>query len=193
VSNPLDNERLQFFFRHRDAIKEWAAIERDVTLAVRELLGTSQLDLEERIRALDPRAEAIRFDGGRYERIQVRHPDWPERIGATLEWELEVDPFGGALPKYGLFFLNEDPTWALTKQAAHAKARASGLLSSAGYKPSGAHWPAVRYVSKSTTWWQEPDAWLASIVDGVVQLWPEASAIITDVLKQGAHVPNGPV
>jgi hypothetical protein len=49
VNNPLDNERIQFFLRHRDDILEWAGIEREVTSATRELLAGLQRVIAERL------------------------------------------------------------------------------------------------------------------------------------------------
>ena len=51
MASPLDDERIQFFLRHRDDIKAWSAIESEVTAAVRELLGALQPEIEERVQA----------------------------------------------------------------------------------------------------------------------------------------------
>lgn len=42
MSSLVDDERLQFFFRNREDIKAWAAIESDVMAATRELLARSR-------------------------------------------------------------------------------------------------------------------------------------------------------
>ena len=182
MDNPLDNERFQFFLRHRDDIREWASIEREVIAATREMLGGLQSEIGERISAIDATAETIRLDGGRYERILVRRPDWPVGVGMTLEWESNVDPFGGSLPKWGIFFVNADPALLPARQAIAAACRESTLTKAAAYKPGDSYWPIVRFVAKSSSWWKDPDAWLAPIADAMVDLWPTAAPLIDEGL-----------
>ena len=184
MTNPLDDERVQFFLRHRNDIKQWADIERDVVAATRELLGGIQPAVEERVNAMDPLAETVRHDGGRYERIIVRRPTWPAGVGVTIEWESGVDPFGRSLPKFGIFFLGGDPAYAGARVAITTLARASTTLRTAGYRPGDNYWPIVQYVKKSATWWHDPDAWLAPITDALVDLWPLAAPIIDEGLTQ---------
>ena len=185
MSNPLDDERTQFFLRHRDDILAWASIEKEVTAATREMLGSLLPGIEERIRAMDGTAEASRHDGGRqYERILVRRPGWPVGVGVTLEWESGVDPFGGSRPKYGIFFVNADPALLTARQAIAAAGKASSAVRAAGYKPGDSYWPIVRFVPKSPTWWQDPDAWLVPIADAMVGLWPLAAPLIDEGLAE---------
>jgi hypothetical protein len=184
MSNMLDDERIQFFLRHRDDILAWASIEKEVTAATREMLAGLLPDIDERIRAMDPTAETGRHDGGRqYERLMVRRSNWPVGVGVTLEWESGVDPFGGSRPKYGIFFVNADPALLTARQSIVAACRASSAVASAGYKPGDSYWPIVQYVPKSPTWWQDPDAWLAPIANAMVDLWPLAAPMIDEALR----------
>jgi hypothetical protein len=186
VGNPLDNERLQFFLRHRDDIREWAAIEAEVALATRDILAACQADIGERLGVIDPSAEVVRHDGGRYERILARRPMWPDGIGVALEWETSVDPFGGVLPKFGVFVLAGDPEAEPAKQRMVTLARESAAFRAGGFKvPGDQVWPAVRRVAKSSTWWQDPDAWAGGIVDALVELWPGGARIIDEALGAG--------
>jgi hypothetical protein len=179
VSNSFDDERLQFFLRHRGEIRDWAAIERDVVTATRDLLGGILPDLDERLSTIDPGAGAIRRDGGRYERILVRRQDWPVDIGMTLEWQDAVDPFGGSLPKYGIFFINGEARLEPARVRIVELARATPALTGGGFRtPGDRYWPAVRWVPKSADWWHDPTAWVSSITEALVDLWPTAAAII---------------
>ena len=185
MSNLLDDERIQFFLRHRDDILAWASIEKDVVAATREILAQCQPDLDERLRAIDPTVEVIRRDGSRYERILARRPGWPEGVGVALEWETGVDPFGGSRPKHGIFVFTGDTSAEPLRQRMVAIAGRSARLRAAGYKiPGDQTWPANRFEAKSTTWWQHPDAWTAGIIDALVELWPEAAAIIDQALRE---------
>jgi len=179
VTHPLDNDRFRFFFRHRDDIREWAAIEQEIIAATRELLGALLPDLDELLRAIDPDVAVVRFDGGRtYERIHVRHEGWPSGVGMTLEWETSVDPFGGSLPKWGVFFLDGNPEHAPAKALITERLRGSQNLRSEGYVPGDSYWPIVRRIPKSATWWQDPAGWAAPITDALVALWPQVAPVI---------------
>jgi hypothetical protein len=83
MSNPLDDERTQFFLRHRDDILAWASIEKEVVAATREILAQCEPDLADRLRAVDPTVEVMRRDGTRYERILARRPGWPDGVGVA--------------------------------------------------------------------------------------------------------------
>jgi hypothetical protein len=103
---------------------------------------------------------------------------WP------LEWETGVDPFGGSRPKHGIFVLTGDAAVGPLRQRMVALAGQAAWLRAAGYKiPGDQVWPAVRWVLKSTTWWQDPDAWTAGIVDALVELWPEGAPLIDEALR----------
>jgi len=176
VNNPLDEERLQFYLRHRDDIREWASIEREVILATRELLAASQTELEERLVGIDPGATTSRRDGSRYERIVAHRAGWPQGVGVTLEWETGVDPFGSVLPKYGIFLLNDEPSFQPARVRIAALVESTAGITANGFGVSnGKVWPAVKSVPKSTDWWQDPAAWTGRIVDAMIELWPLAA------------------
>ncbi len=181
--NRLHDERLQFFLRHRDDIRAWAAIETEVSGAVRELLAATQADIEERLAELDPDVTTSRLDNGRWERIMVRRPAWPDAVGVSLEWETGVDPFGGALPKIGVIFLSLTPDLESARLALVELCRGAGGLQAQGYRvPAERVWPVMRRVMKSSDWWHDADAWTSGIVDRVVDLWPQVAPLIDRAL-----------
>jgi hypothetical protein len=182
VSNPLDNERVQFFLRHRDDILEWAGIEREVTAATRELLAGLQAVIAERLAEAGEVVVVTRRDGGRYERILVQRPGWPAGVGIALEWEMGVDPFGRSVPKFGPFVLSSDPAVATAHVTIDRVARASTELAALGYKSGDGVWPVVQYLRKSSTWWQDPEAWLTPIADALFGLWFIAAQMIDESL-----------
>jgi hypothetical protein len=189
VSNPLDTERIQFFLRHRDDILEWAGIEREVTVATRELLAGLQPMIVERLANAGEAVSVSRRDGGRYERILVQRPGWPAGVGIALEWETGVDPFGRSVPKHGPFVLSSDPAVAAAHATLDRVARASTELATLGYKSGDGVWPVVQYLRKSSTWWQDPEDWLTPIADAMVGLWPIARPMIDSCL--GADIAGG--
>jgi hypothetical protein len=179
VHNPFEDERLRFFLRHRAEIREWAAIEKDVAAATREILTGIQVPLEEQLVAADPDITTTRDDGGRYERIVARRPSWPTHVGIALEWEMGVDPFGSSLPKFGIIFLNTD------RALEHSRIRIVGIATEApsfnadGFKVgSERYWPIVKRTPKSTDWWQDPGAWADAILESLVDLWPKAAPVV---------------
>lgn len=178
MGDPFGDERLQFFLRHRDDIREWAAIESEVRAATREILAGLQMDIGDRLAAIDADVTTARCDNGGYERIMARRPAWPDWVGVTLEWENAVDPFGSRLPKYGIFVTpSPDLNAACARVLALAKVTPS--FTAGGFKvPEGRAWPIVRRVAKSKDWWRDLDGWTEPIVQGIVDLWPKAAAVI---------------
>lgn len=186
MTDPLDSDRLRFFLRHRDDIKEWASIERELNTATRELLGLLLPDIAARLLEFDPAVAVARLDDRSHERIHARHAGWASGVGMTLEWENGVDPFGGSLPKFGLFFLNGAPENAAAKARIVERMRASQELRVAGYRPGDGYWPIVKFVPKSSAWWQDPAAWTAPITDSLVALWPRVAPVIDEAFTAPA-------
>ena len=52
MDHPLNDERIQFFLRHRDDIRAWAAIERELPAIVREMLASCQEHLDEQLASI---------------------------------------------------------------------------------------------------------------------------------------------
>jgi hypothetical protein len=180
----FDDERIQFYLKHHSEIREWAAIERDVFAATRELLGRVQMQVDERL-AEEVDALTARLDDNRFERILVRHEHWPNGVGVALEWENSVDPFGSSLPKYGIFVLGV-PSEMETVRAMIVKAAKESPLQASFKIPADRVWPALSRVPKSADWWRDPDAWTGGIADNVVELWRVAAPIIDQALVPGA-------
>lgn len=190
MGQPLDDERLQFFLRHRDEIREWAAIEREVVVATREILASVQDHLDERLATVDSGATTARRDGGKYERIVALRAGWPDGVGVSLEWDSGVDPFGSWLPKFGILFLNEDPVLQAARLRVASLAASTPALTAAGFKvPGDRNWPGVRWVPKSKDWWKDVDAWTSSIVESLVDLWPIAAPLIDQALDESTPPP----
>ena len=186
MGNPLDTERIQFFLRHHDDIKEWAAIEREVSLATREMLGGLLDVIDARVKSVDAGAEVVRHDGGRYERILIRRPEWPIGVGVALEWDQNIDPFGSSVPKYGLFVLPREGGWVAAHQAIDAEARSSAELRALGHKPGDGTWPVNQYVPKSAGWWRDLDGWTTPFVERLLSTWSMGAPILARGLLLGA-------
>lgn len=186
MQNPLEDERLRFFLRHRAEIREWAAIEKDVASATREILAGIQEGIEEQLAISDPDMTTTRWDGGRYERIVAHRPSWPTHTGIALEWETSVDPFGSSLPKFGIIFLNTDKSLEPSRLRMVALAAETATFKADGFKVgSDRYWPIVKRTSKDPDWWQEPEKWADTIADSLVDLWPQAAPIVDKGFSTG--------
>jgi hypothetical protein len=114
----------------------------------------------------------------------LRRPDWPSGLGIVLEWvETKVDPFGGDLPKVGVFYVaNDDANRAIRSRLAE-ELKVEGGFAGMGYKIAGESvWPALKYVPKSSEWWKDPDAWSGTIATDVIALWDKAAPVISRTL-----------
>lgn len=180
----LADERIQFFLRNQEDIKAWAAIESDVMAATRELLARSQAPIEERILAIDERAMVERRDSGPWERVFVQHEGWPPTVGLALEWNRTVDPAGATRPKVGVFWWADPPT-LIEPRTRLVSVVDKGGLQSLGFKvPLEGVWPVGTRTAIDRDWWRDPDAWLATVVDQVVTLWPLVAPSIDSVLAE---------
>jgi hypothetical protein len=114
----------------------------------------------------------------------LRRPDWPSGLGIVLEWvETKVDPFGGDLPKVGVFYVaNDDANRAIRSRLAE-ELKVEGGFAGMGYKIAGESvWPALKHVPKSSEWWKDPDAWSGTIATDVIALWDKAAPVISRTL-----------
>src|SRR3990172_209756 len=185
----LQDERIQFFLRHRDDIRAWAAIEPEVEAAVRDLLAGAQPAIEERLLALDSTVITARRNGGGWERIMSRRPSWPDWRGVTLEWgERAVDPFGSAPPKLGFFWtgsVDGDPAKALFVERCQALG-----LETLGYRvPAGDAWPVLRRPEPSKDWWHDPEAWIQAIVGKLTELWVRVTPAADEAFSTTTDAP----
>lgn len=176
------DERIQFYLRNRQDIKAWAAIESDVAAATRELLERSQPEIEARMLAVDPSAIVGRHDSGSWQRILTQQEGWPTTVGMALEWHRSPDPLGTNRPKIGLFWWADprsliEPRTRLTQEAPRKP------LQDLGYKvPLDSVWPVGAFVTASADWWQDPDVWIAGIVERLVATWPIIQPVVEDAL-----------
>jgi hypothetical protein len=182
MSDPFADERIQFFLRNREDIKTWAAIERDVVDATRELLARAQPRMEDRLLDIDPNTIVGRHDSGQWERILARHEHWPGAVGLALEWHRMVDPLGANRPKLGVFW------WADPRSLIEPRTRLVSLvdrkrLQGLGYKvPLEGVWPVGSYMTSAPDWWEAPDAWVETMIDRLAETWPLVAPMIDEAL-----------
>jgi hypothetical protein len=189
MTDAFRNERLQFFLRNREDIKTWAAIEHDVIAATRELLAASQPSFEERLLAIDPGALVGRHDSGSWERILARHGRWPAAVGLTLEWHRSVDPLGANPPKGGVFWWADPPTLGAPRSRMVEMVDKLSLQKLGFKVPLEGVWPVGGYFKGGPDWWQDPDAFVASILDTLTAAWLIVAPTIDEVL---VNIPEQP-
>jgi hypothetical protein len=191
LSDPFDDERIQFFLRNREDIKAWAAIETDVMAATRELLARSQPLIEERLLAVDPEAVVGRHDGGQFERVLARHSQWPATVGLALEWNRTVDPLGRNRPKLGVFWW-ADPPSLVAPRTRLVQVVDRKPLQELGYRmPLDSVWPVGAFATAKPDWWREPGDWVEGITDLLAATWVLVAPRIDEVLAVEPRVSGG--
>lgn len=188
----FSDERIQFYLRNRADIKAWAAIEPDVTAAIRELLARAQPAVEEALLASDPTVVVGRNDSGSWERIFARHGHWPPGVGLALEWHRSVDPIGSNRPKVGVFWW-ADPASLIEPRTRLTTVVDKLALQKLGYKVplDGGVWPVGAYVLASANWWRDPTTWVAGIVERLAVTWPLVAPHIDELLPDDWQVGGG--
>lgn len=191
MTDLFSDERLQFFLRNREDIKAWAAIERDVVVATREVLARSQPMVEERLLGLDPDVIVGRHDSSQWERILARHQHWPAAIGVALEWHRAVDPIGGYPPKLGVFWW-ADPPSLVEPRTRLIEILDKKVLQELGWKvPLDGVWPVGAYAKSTADWWVDPETWIAGLVERLTPIWPLVAPQIDELLPVDPAVSHG--
>lgn len=190
MSDPFADERIQFYLRNRSDIKAWAAIERDVIAATRELLASAQPHVEEALLAHDPDVLVGRNDSGPWERIFARYEHWPPSVGLALEWHRDVDPVSNA-PKVGVFWWADPPT-LIEPRGRLATVVDKPQLQKLGYKiPMSGVWPVGGFAPARPEWWRDPAAWVTQIVERIAAAWPLVAPHISEVLPENWRLSGG--
>lgn len=89
--NRIEDERIKFYFEHETRIREWAALEAEVSKFVDRFYRSLKVDLEEAIRDdkfAEKGVEAFLTDGN-YSGLGLRRQTWPEgdeEPDVRLEW-----------------------------------------------------------------------------------------------------------
>lgn len=176
--DPLADDRIQFYLRHRAAIREWASIERDLTAATHQLMVGLIPVVDMKLRELDPEAAVFgeALDGS-WPRIVAVRPSWPygpsgdPLVGVTLEWTPKVDPTGGALPYYGVR-VNADTEQGKAVGGALRTLIAGSDAANVGFKAgSYAWWPIQQRLPATPDWWKDTDVFLAGVAVRMATAW----------------------
>lgn len=178
----FDDERIRFFLRNRDDIKQWAAIESDVILAIREMFGRTMPSVADGVSAVDPAAIISRHDSGPWERVLARHEAWPEATGMSIEWHRSVDLVGTWPAKLGVFWWTDRPdvVGQRARDLFRARAAEHGLALD-GYKvPLEVNWPVGTFLAPPQEWWLDATAWVQGVVDRLVFTWPRIAPLVDE-------------
>lgn len=184
----LDDKRIEFFLRHRDDIKAWAALEKDMIRGVKYLLRDLEPVVARELTTRATDATCIRLDYGGWERILIRRPSWPSDLGVVVEWDpRRVDPFGGSLPKIGIFFVPKTQGEKELRRALLERCKQTPGFGEIGFGISkDSVWPVQRVVAKSKDWWADPDAWAQAVGADQLRLWDKVEGLISEVVSSAA-------
>lgn len=187
--DPLADERIQFYLRHRATIREWAAIERDLAAATHQLLVGLIPLVEAAVRELDPNAEVHGqgLDGG-YPRLVAMRATWPKSVSGeplaalTLEWTPKVDPSGGSLPYYGVRVNAEDDRGKAVGEALRLLVGGSDAAQLGFKAASYVWWPVQQRLPASADWWKDTDAFRLDVVNRTATAWQALAPLIESAL-----------
>lgn len=200
---PFD-DRLLFYLRHKDTIREWAAIRHDVRKATHQILLGLPLSLEPTLAGSDSagpfeiHAEATETN---YPRIVIRRPEWPYElqesvVGVCVEWNpTKVDPSDSAPPFYGIRVGKERTGGRALRELLRARIQQDPRFAKAfAVRPRDPYWPVMQHVPASEDWWQHVDEWVADVCHRVVGTWSLGAATIDAALDEAGPIfgPSAP-
>lgn len=193
-SDPLGDERLRFYLKNRSAIEQWAALGKEVTAAVDDLLQGLGPDIEARV--IQPGDDVplgvYGFDGS-YPRFALARQHWPRisdepQVSVTFEWHVKtVNPAGQNAPYLGIRF--SDPRG--TDKAIMRAVRERGAALP-GYVKFSDWWPVFRKLPAAARdeWWADVPAWRAEMTEAIAQAWEVLDPVVTSALS--LQVPDRP-
>ncbi len=194
VGSPFDDERLQFYLRHRDLIREWAALEQEVRAVTHGLMLELNGQLAEVTESLGPDVvllpEALDSTWPRY---ALRRKSWPvsggqSLVAVSLEWTQRIDPAGTETPYVGVRVHISNAEAKAIDQPLREAFAGSVDLPTRGYKLKGyPWWPALRRLAKNPDWWLDVPAWRQSVLDAHTEAWKLTAATIDRVLMETAR------
>lgn len=195
ASSPLDDDRIQFYLRHRDAIKEWAAIESDLHAATHQIMLSLISPAEVRIRELDPSVSVLgKGLDGNWPRIAAYRESWArlpatEPLAAvTLEWTLKVDPTGGALPTYGIRIQADEPNAKPMADVFRTLAKDNTAAAQDGFKPMPyAWWPVYKRTPPIPEWWQNVEAFSEEYLSRFATAWRVLAPIVDQAIAESEN------
>lgn len=194
---PFD-DRLLFYLRNEDTIREWAAIRHDVRKATHQVLLGLPMTLEPALAtsgSAGPFEIHVEATETNYPRIVVRRPSWPYEyqesvVGVCVEWNpTKVDPSDAAPPFYGIRVGPERTGGRALREIIRAKVqREPRFAKEFSVRPKDPYWPVMQQVPRSQEWWKSVDEWLGGISDSVVEVWPLCAGVIDDAVEQAGPI-----
>lgn len=189
MSDPqfIEDERIAFYYRHRDDIRRWAAIEKEIPPHVHRYL----LSLKPRVASLAGEFQAYPYskdlDRGHPKLLLVRRP-WlrsseQARVGIGIEWRSNRVNLFSEKPYVGVWVDKTlDDGEALYASLSDALTTARGNL---GYKSSG-WWPAWKHVGpdKGDAFWEDLSPLSDKLMDHVRQSWRAFADTVDDVVAR---------
>lgn len=183
----IEDERIAFYYRHRDDIRRWAAIEKDLPQHVHRYL----LSLQPRVAGLAKEFEAYPYtkdlDRGHPKLLLVRRP-WlrsseQARVGVGLEWRSNQVDLITDKPYVGVW-VDKQLDGGEDLHAALVEAVA-GVRSDLGYRYN-AWWPAWAHVapSEGDAFWEDLGPLTEKLTDRVRQAWRTFADTVDDVIEQ---------
>ena len=183
--NRIEDEQVKFFLEHQERIREWAALEVEVSKFVHLFYRSLKGDLDAaltsgRIAEDDVRSFGV---GGKWPGLGLRRQDWPKGKNdpdVRLEWSRKSAFF----PPHGSLYCGvrtniERYRSPFTKEA----------LSAYTYQ-SGQWWPAYRYLDPPKGRFWEGDnlqEYRNYIVDSILTAWKDLAPLVDEAV---GHPPS---
>lgn len=186
-SHSIEDERIAFYYRHREDIRRWASIESDLPQHVHRYL----LSLQPRVRQMANEYQAHPYmkdlDLG-YPKLLLARSSWLKsfeyaRVGIGVEWRsnhvnlVNENPYVGVWTDKKLDG-GEKLQSALVEALNHVR-------SDFGYK-SGAWWPVWEHVApdKGDAFWEDLRPLTQKLMDRIQRIWQECADIVDEVVAQ---------
>ena len=173
--NRIEDERIEFYFKHEAQIREWAEIEEDALAFSHSFYLTVKAPLDQALREHFPdEVESFRVDNSKWPAIALRRPDgWPTGDSdpdVRLEWW-----------RKNCLLTKKKCRWLGIRTNAERYLSSIVEERPEEYRRGRDWWPAYRYLSPAPTRFWEGDGleeYRAFLVVSLVEAWRDLSPIV---------------
>lgn len=180
----FDDERVRFYFRHREQIEQWAALRSEAAAAVDEWMTQLAPDIEELAKSLGPdvRVRAVTSADQAYPSYRLTRATWgfgdaeDPPACVALEWlRARTTMRGGSTPYVGMRAAKTNPVGAALRASEQVR-----QVRLARKDNASAWWVAYAYVMPSAEFPSGADGYRDALRDALRAVW-EAYAANVDV------------
>ena len=185
----FEDERLCFFMRNRDIIREWAAIEKEIPAEAHRFLASLADDLDWIVEERVPNAVPIALLDGDWPKLFLARRAWlaenPKvaRVAIGIGWQRKYINFESNLPYVGIRVKID---WEGGEELQEACGDSCGEVGRQNGYTSTSWWPCLKEVDPpNEEFWEDLVPYRKALIDSMIKAWELFSPCVDQVMNSG--------